>query len=1382
MSAEANGTDPGDDELPDPEVERKWFVERLREAGVSAQRFIDVHDGAKGTTNHTQHEPDAEELSRSYDVYGGPGGDSDVVADPEEFEGDPAEVDVLWLVDVDVDDYENDGGEPTAGLESLPETFTIESPHTDGTTGGHRYYAVRGHVAAAFVDAYGKANPSPEWGEVRVYNQMCVGPGSQISPGGCVHEWCDTCKGCDKEWCDECAKPDGGFYRIAENREIAVLELETFVEAILRDLDGGDTDADTDADADADDEFDADLDLDLDLDFPYRDLYYIKLIDGEKNPIKSWGGYSQDYAEAENVYTHDQVLDSDHMRWGIVGIENDARSLLIYDLDLYKAPDFDADEITVDGTEGIPVVESGSGGLHAYTAVYEERTEGKESDFDVDADLPFDIDIRGSFVSHHVVAPTEIPGVDTEYTLQNDAPIWTYSDPRDSAASLKYTDSGESLIEYSADSGVGTIDFERADDPPEDMPTCYARGLELRAASPEDHPSTHKVNTLTALCGLASGYSAETMVEHFIEEYPPDDPNQEKTEYHLNQLVEKVDRGDLAPPAISTLREWGILDEDETCDCDIAYHGGGIERSPLANSERNKGVEKPEAFDFSVAMGGYGKLVEKTDEDGDPYYVWDEWTNFELELNSLIITPDGDVEMSITVHPRAEPAYTVEVEPIALNEPRSFKKEICTSATTTFDASRSDLAKIKQFVGAQDAPRKIGTNHMGYHRDYENDRSVWVTPNGNLGANGWVKETDLVLVEKGITAERKWRLSPEDGDDPDLDVVVEMLELIPETRDHERLLPLIGWFYAAATCPLVRDWEEQFNFASVTGETGSGKTTTISALWELMGMESEPLNPGTTEASLMTTFASAQSVPMWFDEYKPSDMSNHKVTTFSEKVRMAAKGQLDQRSNVDLSDETYSLRAPAIVSGEERIQGSAEERRGVFTSFRKATTKPGTSTAIANAKLTGTSTEDPNDPEKSLYFDGYDFKEHALAWIMWVCDQEPADLKTLWKDSDEYVRELLGGIGISGLGDLELQGLQTIRYGCELYCRFYTACGGDDPEAVISDAEINDAINFVISGAAGGENRKSHIDVLLEVASRAAADGYLEEDTQYTFVRKGKSNEELRLNLGNTFDKVKKYAKDHDVSDDLLNNKSDYDERLRNEGETINWFTCRKQQTPPVGSALGIDPDIAESEIDGFGRWMWDSEVEGSQGDEWQRLATNAEGRVNVTFEVTHRETDTPDSMAEKGVIADESKAMDYVVWASDRANIPAFEEGTCYAVKGAKIGRHDGAPQLVLDSGVREVIEVEPGYGHIESPDAGQNRTIDSAATAAADGGGSEINMVADRVLQVVEQHGPITSPMIKGALLPEGDDPDAVEDAIERLATNGVIYDPDGDGYESV
>lgn len=92
-----------------PAESRQVFVDGLEEAGLDTQRFIDVHDGKKRSTDHTQLAPDANQLSGHYGVYGGAGANGD---------GD------RYLVDVD--DYEGE-----SGPDWLPETFTIQSPHTD---------------------------------------------------------------------------------------------------------------------------------------------------------------------------------------------------------------------------------------------------------------------------------------------------------------------------------------------------------------------------------------------------------------------------------------------------------------------------------------------------------------------------------------------------------------------------------------------------------------------------------------------------------------------------------------------------------------------------------------------------------------------------------------------------------------------------------------------------------------------------------------------------------------------------------------------------------------------------------------------------------------------------------------------------------------------------------------------------------------------------------------------------------------------------------------------------------------------------------------------------------------------------------------------------
>jgi P4 family phage/plasmid primase-like protien len=317
----------------------------------------------------------------------------------------------------------------------------------------------------------------------------------------------------------------------------------------------------------------------------YERLRYIQLKgDNSKLPQYEWGGYSQDFDAAERVREHNEVQMLPADEWGIVDIEDpphNRMALLIFDLDIHKAPaGFDADRV------GVPtdtlVTRSQNGGFHVYFAVNGcARGALNESDFQMTADPGWDIDIRGSSVSMHVVAPGEIPGVDTPYEIVNDERIAGVFQPAEAAERI--TLDGEPLLEFNpGDTGVD-YDFDVPTEAPDELPTCYHAGLELRKAAPDDHPNTHKVNMLTAACGLAAGFDAETVAGHFCGQWSPYDGMQdvsdkETTEYQVGQ----IERTGYNPPAESTLRDYGILDEGEHCDadCPIDYHGPPDDSSP----------------------------------------------------------------------------------------------------------------------------------------------------------------------------------------------------------------------------------------------------------------------------------------------------------------------------------------------------------------------------------------------------------------------------------------------------------------------------------------------------------------------------------------------------------------------------------------------------------------------------------------------------------------------------------------------------------------------------------------------------------------------------------------------------------------------------------
>lgn len=325
--------------------------------------------------------------------------------------------------------------------------------------------------------------------------------------------------------------------------------------------------------------------------FDPTQFWYTELrSNGGKAPAHSWGGYDQSYRDAAHVHTHDEITDQTASNWGIVGAINPAHAthaLLVFDIDIHKAPaGFDPDRVDVPGDT--LVVRSQNGGLHVYfRGVGIDRGSLSEAAFQMRAEPGFDIDVRGSAVSHHIVAPTLIPGVENEYTVQSNETIATVASPAEAAQRI--TLDGTPLLEYGP-SDTDTLDeIVQPSDAPTEHPPCYQAGLQLRTAAPETHSDTHRVNALTAMCGLAAGYAPQDVVEHFCTEYPLGGGESTLSDWETtNKQVTQIAANEYNPPTEATLREHGILDADAHCDdsCPVPYHGRSA-TSPAAGDHND---------------------------------------------------------------------------------------------------------------------------------------------------------------------------------------------------------------------------------------------------------------------------------------------------------------------------------------------------------------------------------------------------------------------------------------------------------------------------------------------------------------------------------------------------------------------------------------------------------------------------------------------------------------------------------------------------------------------------------------------------------------------------------------------------------------------------
>lgn len=142
--------------------DRQIVHQRLREAGLDTNRYIDVENGSKRSYDHDTKYPDPP--TGNYGIYA------------KATDG---------LVLVDIDDYDELADKSgLAALADLPATLEQESAHG----GTHKLYRVGatddGKLIAAVLDeVFGAKNPAPSWGEVRVANQYIVGAGSELDDG-----------------------------------------------------------------------------------------------------------------------------------------------------------------------------------------------------------------------------------------------------------------------------------------------------------------------------------------------------------------------------------------------------------------------------------------------------------------------------------------------------------------------------------------------------------------------------------------------------------------------------------------------------------------------------------------------------------------------------------------------------------------------------------------------------------------------------------------------------------------------------------------------------------------------------------------------------------------------------------------------------------------------------------------------------------------------------------------------------------------------------------------------------------------------------------------------------------------------------------------------
>ena len=1251
--------------------------------------------------------------------------------------------------------------------------------------------------------------------------------------------------------------------------------------------------------------------VDEDLAFDYDDLRYIQMRGtDDKRPQYKWGGYNQDFDAAEHVHTHEEVQAHPEDNWAIIDIEDysseDPRSLLIFDIDLYKADDPDEGHGVEDVEEaarktetpdGIPLAKTQTEGFHAYAWVTEPVGSLSPSDFELADGVPYDIDVKGSAVSGHVVAPNGVPGVESSYELVQDEEIIGVIDPQDILQDITYD--GKQALKYRPGSGGVDWDGDLPAESPDDLPACYGRALQLRREAPEDHGNTHKVNVMAALCGLAAGYDAEDVAGHMCGEYAPggsDAADVEETKYQVDHIKGMMESGRYSPPALSTLRGYGILDDGESCgqSCPIDKHDT---RSPSERDaaetvaeftaefdpvddrpekpvrppeDANEELSDEEEEDLAEWPSGSEKndvrdaIPRLTDEDYEAVKepiavrmkrkdcskidrhrtltrkVWDSRTNivnyggnlvtvntdgwascttllnFELDVQSLLSVEGEDRMANVEVRPAemTESEFELQVEPRVFNDSRRFKDEVLAKRfSTTIETSMPEsdvMDMLRKYISRQDVPQRVGQKSMGLARNGDE----FVTPNGVIGPGGWVDAPDTVFVEQDAGAELQFNANPDDHDASEIvnDDVAEILELFTRTRNPERFVPVLGWWFAAPHRDRIVDTSGSMNQLFITGETGVGKSGTLKVLNRMFGMDKKPFSATETKFSQIKTIASSNGVPMWIDEYKTTEMSDWDQSNFHELLRKAATGGVEKRGNPDHSEDMFKLRAPMCVSGETTLRGSAEQRRSISTTFTNAPTETGSPEAQRFKELAGDAITD-EDGNVTFPDMNYELETHAVKYYEYVAGMDDAEFEQAWFSAREYVAAKLAEWDTE-LDDLEVQGLQTVAFGFRVMRSFAEEVGADLSN-LPSEDDLDDALRYVAD--VEGDGREKHIDQFAVLVQRAAVAEYLEKGKHYDIVHAGKSGEELRVNVNRAFDAVSKYVRDHNLNEDLLGSAGDYNSRYKEAKEQDTYVATTSQGTPGVGRCVGIHTGRAGEEIGAFDRRVFtdstvnhggaeiDVEDDDDNDPDASPIASlsaydDGTGYETVTVKVTDWETPDHPAIEARGTVKDTTTAIKVVDF--DGGSPDALAEGDYVRMTNVEVDEYDGDTQLLIDDGTTEFQSIQSGVGYSPGEEPGDGQaTMDSAESqqesVLTDGGDSEgdgqsidSDVQRDRVMglkdfiEAVEDEHDEGAPVaeVREQAVEAGLNEDKFDHELLKLKKQGKVYEPAEDRLRSI
>lgn len=280
---------------------------------------------------------------------------------------------------------------------------------------------------------------------------------------------------------------------------------------------------------------------------------------------------------------------------------------------------------------------------------------------------------------------------------------------------------------------------------------------------------------------------------------------------------------------------------------------------------------------------------------------------------------DGQEMIEATIHnPFLDKSDTIVLPASALQSRSAFFKRLKT-LDFQFAGSDENLQAIAQQISERSVQIVRGTSNIGY---YEVDRDPrWIAPGIIISRRGVNVDKDIVCVEYHASIGDKLEY-PVVSDPEVAEVARQALPLLVNLNAPGVVMLVLAWFVASVFKVQLHRQLGHFPILCVAGSQGSGKTSTLEQVGRLVGFGQEknkPFSVAGTRFVLIRLLSSTSSVPVFLDEYKPTELEPRQLARVHHLLRQAYGGEVEERGRADLSVDQFVLRAPVVIAGEAEV-------------------------------------------------------------------------------------------------------------------------------------------------------------------------------------------------------------------------------------------------------------------------------------------------------------------------------------------------------------------------------------------------------------------------------------------------------------------------------